>query len=226
MGADEGSATRVGTKRERTERELKDAARRVLSRDGYVNTKIGDIAEEAGKATGLFYKYFKNKEGLLLSLADEFRLALRRNIRSTLLRGEDPFENLRNMISAFCSVYKQFDSVAIAVFQASMVDESFAVMWKKIRAEGIRISSTRILLLQRMGFFIGIDPNAAASILCSMIEFTCYNWAIEKKEFGEFEKAGNDDILVNTLTNMVVRMFGEGDEILGHRLERKNLSER
>ena len=69
-----------GAKRSKTEAAIKAAARRVLARDGYVNAKISDIAEESGRATGSFYKYFRNKEELLLALADEFRIALQDKI--------------------------------------------------------------------------------------------------------------------------------------------------
>ena len=49
---------RARAKRSKTEAAIKDAARRVLTREGFVNPKIGDIAEEAGKATGSFYLHF------------------------------------------------------------------------------------------------------------------------------------------------------------------------
>jgi hypothetical protein len=49
---------RARAKRSKTEAAIKDAARRVLTREGFVDAKIGDIAEEAGNATGSFYLHF------------------------------------------------------------------------------------------------------------------------------------------------------------------------
>jgi AcrR family transcriptional regulator len=46
------------------------AAFRVLSRQGYENTSIKDIAEEAGVAQGLVHYYYKSKQLLVLAVLD------------------------------------------------------------------------------------------------------------------------------------------------------------
>ncbi|MFD1557312.1 TetR/AcrR family transcriptional regulator [Paraburkholderia silviterrae] len=204
MEVEQVARPRAGAKRSKTEAAIKDAARRVFARDGFVNAKIGDIAEEAGKAIGSFYQYFKNKEELLLALADEFRIALRDNIRPPGGIDEDPFENLREMLLSFWQVYRQHGVVAVAVFQASMVNDSFASIWREIRAEGIRVSSTRIRLAQRLGYCTGVDPEIAGSSLCSMIEFTCYNWVVANGDLEMLGREVSDEVLTDTLTKMVV----------------------
>ncbi len=45
-----------------------EAAFAVLSRDGYENASIKDIAEEAGVAQGLVHYYFKSKQQLVLAV--------------------------------------------------------------------------------------------------------------------------------------------------------------
>lgn len=57
-----------------TRERILQAAFTVLSRQGYENTSIKDIAEEAGVAQGLIHYHFKSKEQLVLSvLADVCR---------------------------------------------------------------------------------------------------------------------------------------------------------
>ncbi|WP_167760349.1 TetR/AcrR family transcriptional regulator [Paraburkholderia pallida] len=204
MEVEQVGRPRAGAKRSKTEASIKDAARRVFARDGFVNAKIGDIAEEAGKAIGSFYQYFKNKEELLLALAEEFRIALRDNIHPPCGIDEDPFENLREMLLSFWQVYREHGAVAVAVFQASMVNDSFASIWREIRAEGIRVSSTRIRLAQRLGYCTGVDPEIAGSSLCSMIEFTCYNWVVANGDLEMLGRDVSDEVLTDTLTKMVV----------------------
>lgn len=195
---------REGAKRSKTEAAIKAAARRVLARDGYVNAKISDIAEESGRATGSFYKYFRNKEELLLALAEEFRIALQDKIGPPSGPDAEPFENLRRVVQAFWRAYREHGAVAVAVFQASMVNESFAEIWRQIRTQGIRIASLRIRLAQRCGYCPGVDPDVASTVLCSMVEFTCYNWVVAKGDMDLLNRTVDDSELIETLVKMVV----------------------
>src|SRR5438477_10017154 len=54
-----------------TRQKILQAAFTVLSRHGYENTSIKDIAEEAGVAQGLVHYYFKSKQHLVLAVLDE-----------------------------------------------------------------------------------------------------------------------------------------------------------
>src|SRR5712692_2094467 len=51
-----------------TREKILQAAFTVLSREGYENTSIKDIAEEAGVAQGLVHYYFKSKQQLVLAV--------------------------------------------------------------------------------------------------------------------------------------------------------------
>src|SRR5688500_4560898 len=46
------------------------AATRVFAHNGYFNSKVADIAREAGVADGTVYLYFKSKEEILHSIFD------------------------------------------------------------------------------------------------------------------------------------------------------------
>lgn len=58
-------------RRDKTRRELLDAAASVFPRHGYHGTSLDEIAEEAGYTKGAVYSHFKNKEDLFLALVDE-----------------------------------------------------------------------------------------------------------------------------------------------------------
>src|SRR5215470_13571903 len=51
-----------------TREKILQAAFNVLSREGYENTSIKEIAEEAGVAQGLVHYYFKSKQRLVLEV--------------------------------------------------------------------------------------------------------------------------------------------------------------
>src|SRR5579864_8410593 len=53
-----------------TRERILQAAFTVLSRQGYENTSIKDIAEEAGVAQGLVHYHFKSKQQLVLAVLE------------------------------------------------------------------------------------------------------------------------------------------------------------
>ncbi|MEZ4460892.1 MAG: TetR/AcrR family transcriptional regulator [bacterium] len=63
--ADKSRATT--DKRER----ILDGALKAFARKGFYNTKVSEIASEAGVADGTIYLYFKNKDDLLISLFED-----------------------------------------------------------------------------------------------------------------------------------------------------------
>lgn len=52
-------------------RQIIDAAIRVFARNGYYNSRVSDIAREAGVASGTIYLYFKTKDDILVTLFRE-----------------------------------------------------------------------------------------------------------------------------------------------------------
>lgn len=58
---------RGNEKRER----ILEGALRAFAKKGYYNTKVSEIASEAGVADGTIYLYFKNKDDLLISLFED-----------------------------------------------------------------------------------------------------------------------------------------------------------
>src|SRR6187549_2963087 len=73
----------VGDKREAILR----AATRVFARNGYFNSKVADIAREAGVADGTVYLYFKSKEEILHSIFE-------RNMAEAIAAGRKQLEGI------------------------------------------------------------------------------------------------------------------------------------
>jgi AcrR family transcriptional regulator len=179
-----------------TRQAFQDAARRVFARDGYLSARIEDIAEEAGKSQATFYLYFDNKEQLLESLAVDFDAELQREVAALYRGGLPPGEALRQAISAFWHHHRRKLPEIVGILQASMVDPTFAAIWQRIRAKGVRSIALGIRYSQDRGFCPGLDPDVAASALSAMIEYFCYVW---QATGGETDIVLTDDRAVETL---------------------------
>src|ERR687891_1976887 len=73
------------------------AAISVFAHSGYFNSKVADIAREAGVADGTVYLYFKSKEEILRSIFERNTSDAVREGREELARVADPREKLRRI---------------------------------------------------------------------------------------------------------------------------------
>ena len=88
-------------KGDRTRLQIKTAARVIFARDGFLNSTIAEIMKEAQRSIGVFYRYYKSKDELLLELTEEFRQKLLREIHLPLQPKQDPIENFEEKLGVF-----------------------------------------------------------------------------------------------------------------------------
>lgn len=84
-----------------------DAALRTFARRGYPDTKVAEIASEAGVAEGTLYNYFQSKEELLLALFDEKWGGIIDEIRKKISRLDDPNDKLKAVFSLVVMMFKK-----------------------------------------------------------------------------------------------------------------------
>jgi len=84
-----------------------DAALRTFVKRGYPETKVAEIASEAGVAEGTLYNYFASKEDLLLALFDEKWGWIIDEIRRKINRIDDPNSKLKAIFSLVVRMFKK-----------------------------------------------------------------------------------------------------------------------
>ncbi|HOM88221.1 MAG TPA: TetR/AcrR family transcriptional regulator [Spirochaetota bacterium] len=84
--------------------QLTAAAYNVVSKKGYYNFTIKDIADEAGMSAGLVHYYFKNKQDLLLNLLRQINTNIRLALQNDLANIEDPVDKLSVFILRACNL--------------------------------------------------------------------------------------------------------------------------
>jgi len=89
-----------------------DAALRTFVQRGYPQTKVAEIASEAGVAEGTLYNYFPSKEDLLLALFDEKWSRIIDDIKKKLISVDNPNDQLKAIFSTVVKLFKKNRHIA------------------------------------------------------------------------------------------------------------------
>ncbi|GAB3481765.1 TetR/AcrR family transcriptional regulator [Amycolatopsis cihanbeyliensis] len=157
-----------------TEAALKQAAKRVFARQGYLNTKITDITAEAGRAAGSFYNHFAGKEELLTALLTDMLAEGDRAVAEDPTHSADFTDRaaVRWHIAAYWRFYRAHLPEMIALRQASMVNAEFDRRLREIMAadrEDLRDHLERVPVLPG-------DPELVISAMYSLLDQFAWTW--------------------------------------------------
>ena len=92
-----------------------DAAIRVFARTGYYNSRVSDIAREAGIASGTIYLYFKTKEEILVTLFREKMALFVAYLRRQIADEPDPVTRIRRLVRLHFTVLEENPALAEVV---------------------------------------------------------------------------------------------------------------
>lgn len=128
-------------RRDRTRSALRQAARSVLERKGYVQTTIRDIVSEADITHRTYYYYYESKDAVLGELVDkvvdEF-LAAAIPLALNRMADDDPRvpsikNRFRLAIRALLAVAERNRQLMAAIRQATHINEDLAHRWERFR---------------------------------------------------------------------------------------------
>lgn len=92
-----------------------DAAVRVFARNGYYNSRVSDIAREAGIASGTIYLYFKTKDEILVTLFREKMALFVAHVRAEIAVEPDAVSKIRRLVARHFAVLEDDPDVAEVV---------------------------------------------------------------------------------------------------------------
>src|SRR5262245_65409100 len=92
-----------------------EAAVRVFSRKGYCNSRVSDIAREAGIAAGTIYLYFDTKEEILITLFREKMAGFVEAVRQAIAEERDAVAKLRRLIHLHFKILEERPALAEVV---------------------------------------------------------------------------------------------------------------
>jgi TetR/AcrR family transcriptional regulator, fatty acid metabolism regulator protein len=92
-----------------------DAAIRVFARNGYYNSRVSDIAREAGIASGTIYLYFRTKDEILVTMFREKMAEWVAYVRNEIAGEADGLAKLRRLVALHFKVLEDNPDLAEVV---------------------------------------------------------------------------------------------------------------
>jgi TetR/AcrR family transcriptional regulator, fatty acid metabolism regulator protein len=161
------------------------AAIRVFARNGYFNSKVADIAREAGVADGTVYLYFKSKEEILHSIFDRSMGEAIADGRKQLEGISDAREKLRRIALLHLERLGADRDLAV-VFQVELrgstkfMEEFSAAGF----AEYLGLIRSTIEEGQDAGLFRPqLNAKLLAKILFGALDEMATNWILSKRRY-------------------------------------------
>jgi TetR/AcrR family fatty acid metabolism transcriptional regulator len=181
------------------------AATRVFAKSGYFNSKVADIAAEAGIADGTVYLYFKSKDEILHSMFDRAMEKFISEGRRQLADLDSPVARLRKIAELHLERLGADRDLAI-VFQVELrgstkhMQEFSAAGF----AEYLDIIRETIDDGQEGGVFRSdVKPIVAAKILYGALDEMVTNWVLSSRKYPLAPMA--DEVLKIFLDGIEVR---------------------
>ncbi len=157
----------------------------VFAKNGYFNSKVADIAKEAGIADGTVYLYFKSKDEILHSVFDRMMEEFISEGRAELAPIVKASDRLRRIAQLHLEKLGADRDLAI-VFQVELrgstkfMQEFSAAGF----AEYLDIIRQTISDGQKTGIFRkGLNATICAKILYGALDEMVTNWILSKKEY-------------------------------------------
>ncbi|MGA9996864.1 MAG: TetR/AcrR family transcriptional regulator [Pyrinomonadaceae bacterium] len=161
------------------------AATRIFARNGYFNSKVADIAREAGVADGTVYLYFKNKEDILHSIFDRTVDEAVAEARAQVEETADPREKLRTVARLHLERLGADRDLAV-VFQIELrgstkfMEEFSAAGF----AEYLHLIRDTFEEGQRAGVFRKeLNAKVVSKILFGALDEMATNWILSKRRY-------------------------------------------
>ena len=161
------------------------AATKVFANNGYFNSKVTDIAKEAGIADGTVYLYFKSKTEILHSLFDRAMAEFISEGKSEIAEIEKADEKLRRIAELHLERLGADRELAI-VFQVEL--RGSTKFMEEFSAAGfadyLDIITQTIKDGQKQGVFRkDLKPIICAKILYGALDEMVTNWVLSKKSY-------------------------------------------
>src|SRR5262244_531563 len=168
-----------------------DAAIRVFARNGYYNSRVSDIAREAGIASGTIYLYFKTKDEILVTLFRERMAEWVASVRREVAAERDPLAKIRRIVALHFKVLEDNPELAEVVQVELRQGQKF---FRGASAHEVSAYFDLIASVLEEGVATGqirhdLPVNVATKVLFGAMDQVATSWVLGKRKYRLTEAA-------------------------------------
>ena len=166
----------AGSNGEMTERALREAGIRLISKHGFEAVSLRSLASEVGIQAGSLYNYISNKQTFLFQLLTDIMNDLLAEMNSRLSGLQDPRDRLREFIALHLEFHtRRKDEVFIGNMELRSLTARHRAKVVGLRAEYEKVLCQIIRDGKAKGIFKVSDETIASYATIAMLTGVC-NW--------------------------------------------------
>lgn len=147
-----------------------EAARELLLSRPWSELTIGDVMADAGQSRTIFYRYFEDRQGLLVALMEELGEEMARLGEDWLFGEGDPVTRLRHDLDRLVDLYVAHGPVLGAIAVAADEDDEVGAAYTAMAERFIDITAKRIRADVSQGASVVSNPEETARALVWLSE--------------------------------------------------------
>lgn len=168
-----------------------EAAIRVFARNGYYNSRVSDIAREAGIASGTIYLYFRTKDEILVTLFREKMAQWVTQVRREIASAPDAVTKIRRLVALHFQVLEGHPELAEVVQVELRQGQKF---FRGASAQEVSSYFELITAVLEEGVASGqlrhdVPTKVATKVLFGAMDQVATSWVLGKRKYRLTEAA-------------------------------------
>lgn len=203
------SALRRIREREERAQSILKAAETLFARDGYHQTSVEQIADQAEISVGTVYVYYKNKEDLLIQLLDEISFQLRAQLGDEFKKSDADLEGIKRagntFFQEFCVKYPEKVAIMLreSIGQSPLVETHRKQIFDKFIADVLN-AMERVSENINLKFRSPFSTEVIAMSIMGIYERIAYQCLISQDRSEDIKDIGLDAVsfIVGGINNL------------------------
>lgn len=189
--------------------QILQCAKKLFSKNGYYETQISDIVDEAGIARGTIYQYFKNKDEIFATLLENFYKKWERMISDADsnidLKNVSPVNYLRSRMKSSLYFFESDYEMCNIVLRIGVgLNKNFDSVQKKLEKKIFTVITNDLKIGQQFGNISpDIDTQLVANIFTGALFRVAYYYFVTHKT----QKESHD---IDLLADKIASLYSPG----------------